>query len=391
MQLAFLLGNKRIEMKTVKIVLLIAVVAISSCKKDKTVVGGDTKSPLSIPSTYSSPSFSTNASVELDVAGQLGSLTTYMKKAQDASFKLNKDSLNYFFSGNGNPSLKTVAGSYYANLIENTWFDIMVASSQNTYDPTNGASATVGGVFGGRLLNAKGKENIQEIEKGLYLAALFNHLINVSNGTITEASIDKMLAVIGGNPSFPNSYTSNVNSPDKYVLKYVSRRDKNDGNGFYTNIKNGFLKLKAAVAAGDEYKTEQNAAIAAIRSNIEKSMAATNINYCYGALSKLSATNPTNADKAGALHDLGEAIGFIHGLKAVPASARIITDAQVDEIITLLLAPSTGPGSAYQFVTNGATYLPQLTTAQNKLKAIYGFSTTEMDDFKNNWVSVQGR
>ncbi len=376
-------------MKIYNILILIGLISITSCKKDKTVI--DTKTPLSIPTSYVSANFSTNSATELNVASQLGALTTYMKKGQSLSYKLIKDSLNFYFSGNGTPSLKDVTGGYYANLIENTWFDIMVASSQNSYDPTNGSTATLGGVFEGRLLNAKGKENIQEIEKGLYLAALFNQLVSVSSGTITEVTIDKMLAVIGGNPSFPNSYTSNVTSPDKYVLKYVNRRDKNDGSGFYAAIKNNFLKLKAAVAAGDEYKTEQTEAIHAIRNNVEKAMVATNINYCYAALSKLSATNPTDADKAGALHDLGEAIGFIHGLKAVPANARIVTDAQLDEIITLLLAPSTGQGSVYQFVTNGATYLPQLTTAQNKFKAIYSFSAAEMDGFKNNWVSVQGR
>lgn len=376
-------------MKTLRILLLVAVVAVSSCKKDTTII--DVKSPLDIPTAYTSDNFTTNVADIKGITSQLGSLTSYMKKGQKATFKLQKDSLNYFFAGNGTPSLKSATGNYYTNLIENNWFDVMVASSQNAYDPTKGAVGTIGGVFESRLLNAKGKENIQEIEKGLYVAALFNHLVTLSNGTVTATTIDKMLAAIGGNPSFPNSYTSNATSPDKYVLKYASRRDKNDGNGFYTGIKNGFLKLKAAVAAGSEYQTEQNAAIKQIRNNVEKAIVATNINYCYAAISKLSATAPTDADKAGALHDLGEAIGFVHGMKAVPASARIITDAEVDEVITLLLAPSTGLGTVYQFVTNGATNLPKLATAQNKLKSVYGFSTIEMEDFKNNWVSVQGR
>lgn len=365
------------------------ILAISSCKKDDDIVV--VKTPLDVPTTYSSVNFATNAAPAIGITTQLLSLTTYMKNGESVANKLSKDSLNFYFSGNGTPSLKSVTGTYFSNLVENTWFDELVASSQNSYDPANGSTASVGGVFVNRLLNAKAKENIQEIDKGLYLAALFNHLVSLSNGAISDATIDNMLAAIGGNPSFPNSYSSNVASPDTDVLKYVSRRDKNDGTGFYSKIKNGFLKLKAALAAGDDYQTEQNDAITQIRNNVEKGMIATNINYCYAAISKLSATNLTDADKAGALHDLGEAVGFVHGLKAVPANARIITDAQVDDVLADLMAPSTGKGQMYMFVNMPATHLAQLTSAQNKLKDIYNFSATQMEDFKNNWVSVQGR
>jgi len=376
-------------MKEKIFIVLIAVLVVSSCKKDKEIV--DSKTPLEIPTNYTSTNFIANATQELNVAAQLGSLTSYMKKAQDVGYKSIKDSLVYFFSGSATPSLKDVTGTYYINLIKSNWFDEIVASSQNTYDPLNAPTATAGGVYVNRLLNAKAKENIQEIEKGLYTAALYNHFVSMSTGTITSSTIDKMLAIIGGNPSFPNSYTGNVASPDEYVLKYVSRRDKNDGSGFYSNIKNGFLKLKAAVAAGDNYIVEQNEAVNTIRLNIEKGMAATTINYCYAALAKLSATSPTDAEKASAMHDLGEAVGFVHGLKAVPTNARMITNAQVDEVLDLLLAPSTDKGRMFMFITMPSVHLPQLSDVQTKLKAVYNFSATEMEDFKNNWVSIQGR
>jgi len=376
-------------MKEKIFIVLIAVLVISSCKKDKEIV--DSKTPLEIPTNYTSTNFIANATQELNVAAQLGSLTAYMKKAQDVGYKSIKDSLVYFFSGSATPSLKDVTGTYYINLIESNWFDEIVASSQNTYDPLNAPTATAGGVYVNRLLNAKAKENIQEIEKGLYTAALYNHFVSMSTGTITSSTIDKMLAIIGGNPSFPNSYTGNVASPDEYILKYVSRRDKNDGSGFYSNIKNGFFKLKAAVAAGDNYIAEKNEAVNTIRLNIEKGMAATTINYCYAALAKLSATSPTDAEKASAMHDLGEAVGFVHGLKAVPTNARMITNAQVDEVLDLLLAPSTDKGRMFMFITMPSVHLPQLSDVQTKLKAVYNFSATEMEDFKNNWVSIQGR
>lgn len=377
-------------MKKLNVLLVIVVLAVSSCKKDVVIIDA-TKNTLETPTSYVSTNFANNAAIETLLTEQLSQLTNYMNTAQDVNVKLQKDSLHFFFALNGNPSLKSITGNYFINLIENNWMDEMVTASQNLYDPSNGASATIGGVFAGRLLNARAKENIQEIDKGMYMAALYNHFVRLSDEEITDITIDKMLAVLGGNPSFPNSYTANVSQPDTDILKYVSRRDKNDGSGFYIKIKNAFLKLRAAVSAQDNYEVEVQEALGEIRNNVEKAMVATTINYCYAAISKLSATNLADADKAAALHDLSEAVGFIHGVKAVPANARIISDAQVDEVLNLLLAPHTSKGEMYMFISEPARHLPKLTTAQNKLKSIYNFSDAQMEGFKSNWVSVQGR
>ena len=45
----------------------------------------------------------------------------------------------------------------------------------------------------------------------------------------------------------------------------------------------------------------------------------------------------------------------------------------------------------YKFVTNGETELPKITLMQQKIKAIYGFTDSEMNDFKNNWIAVNNR
>jgi hypothetical protein len=105
----------------------------------------------------------------------------------------------------------------------------------------------------------------------------------------------------------------------------------------------------------------------------------------------LSSTNPTEAQIGGALHAIGEGIGFIHGYRTIPQNYRTITDAQIDEILSLFNAPAQGKASVYKFATDPSNELPKLQQAMNKLQSIYGFSNQEMEDFKSNWVNIQQR
>jgi hypothetical protein len=88
---------------------------------------------------------------------------------------------------------------------------------------------------------------------------------------------------------------------------------------------------------------------------------------------------------------LGEAVGFIHGFKAVPQQHRRITDAQIDDILELLLAQAGTESEHYRFVTEGPTTLPNITAYIEIIQNIYGFSDQEIADFANNWISLQGR
>ncbi|MEZ4686279.1 MAG: hypothetical protein R3B47_09490 [Bacteroidia bacterium] len=110
---------------------------------------------------------------------------------------------------------------------------------------------------------------------------------------------------------FPNSDdASNHSNPDLFVAKYTARRDKNDGNGFYSQMQAAFIKLQAAIAAGDDYEEERDEAIAVIKDVWEKATMATIINYGYSAISKLSATNPGEADQASALTHIAKPWAF---------------------------------------------------------------------------------
>ncbi len=358
---------------------LFAVFLFSACKDDD-------KTPLVIPTAYDGAAFQTNAATQLDVLARLTKLVNEAKKGRTPGALVSSDSLNYWYT-TGNPSLQSLTSAYYSG---NTaaWSPELALASGNTYVP--GTPTGNGGTYSGYLFDENGLELEQLLDKGHYGALLYQHFNDLAAGAITEATVDQMLAIFGANPTFPNSYQANLHAqPDKFIANYAARRDKNDGNGFYTNIRDQFIILQAAVKAGPEYDRERDEAIAAIRLLWEKANAGTIINYLYAVISKLSATNPTDADIASALHSYGETVGFVHGFRTL--SNKKITDAEIDDLLTLLNAPANGTPTSYKFATDPLNELPKLTQVIAKLQSIYGFTAQELEDFKKNWVAEQNR
>jgi hypothetical protein len=68
-----------------------------------------------------------------------------------------------------------------------------------------------------------------------------------------------------------------------------------------------------------------------------------------------------------------------------------MSDAEIDELLTLLNAPYNSTPTSYLFVTDAFNELPKLTQVIDKIKVKYGFTTQEIEDFKKNWVVEQGR
>jgi hypothetical protein len=176
---------------------------------------------------------------------------------------------------------------------------------------------------------------------------------------------------------------------DKYMAVYAARRDKNAGNGIYAQIRFNFIKLQAALKAGEAYQNEKNEAIAAIISNMEKANFATVINYCQTSIANLSLTSLTDIQKAATLHAIGECIGFTMGYKGI--QNKKITDAQIDEILVMLNAPATGGGKPALFITDRVNQIQKLELIINKIQQIYAFSDSDVNDFKKNWIAEQNR
>jgi hypothetical protein len=350
---------------------------------------------LRIPLEYDGTAFQANTITETSIVNQLSALVTEIKKGRNGTV-LNINTLTSLYAI-GNPSLKSQNTYYYSLRLEGSlewkgWLKSITDASGGTYTP--GSPTGNGGTYGGYLFDENGLEPEQMIEKGQFGSVLYNRVSELLSINVDETTADRVLALIGGNPTFPNSNDVTKHSnPDKAFIVYAARRDKNDGKGFYSDLKSNLIKLQASVIAGTNYKKQQEEAAAEILHTLEKVNAATIINYCYSATATLSKTPSelTDAMKAGALHSYSEAVGFIHGYKTIDQQKKIIKDSQIDEILMLLNAPSDAAHTSYKFITNPETELPKLLQVVTKLQSIYGFTNQQLEEFKKNWVAEQNR
>ncbi|HLP95070.1 MAG TPA: hypothetical protein VK168_13595 [Saprospiraceae bacterium] len=353
--------------------------------------GEKDKAPLQIPDAYDGAAFAANTTTQMALRSQLEALVTEIKKGRLPGTVVDYNTISQLYNA-GTPSLKSITTTYYADRLEgsNGWLNELSKASGNLFTP--GASSANGGNFEGYLFEENALELEQMVDKGLYGAALYHHAVTLMQAPVSLATVDQLVCIYGAHADFANTTTAaKAANPDKFLAGYAARRDKNDGLGLYSQAKNALIKLQAAVKAGNDYTQEQEEALAAFRLAWEKANAATVINYCHAVISTLSATNPSDPQKASALHAYSECVGFIHGWRSIPQGYKQITDAEIDQVLTLLNAPYNGTPTSYLFATDPLNELPKLTQVINTLKAEYGFTNQEIEDFKKNWVAEQGR
>lgn len=364
-------------LKSVLIAMIgLSLIGISGCSVEP--------DPLTVPLVYDSTSFQTNSSVERGLLGDMQTLATIMKTGRTAGKTVSPDALNGAYE-----PIRPYTGLYYTSYVDQ-YLATLSSVSGKAYDWQSAPPTSTGGVYGGYLFDEHGLEMEQMVEKGLYAAALYNHAATLMSGSVTAATVDRIVAVFGAHPSFPNSDKA-ASNPDKYAAAYCARRDQNDGQGFYTRFKNAAITTQAAAKAGSDYSNELTAGLANMRDAWERALMATVINYTYAVVDGLSATTIDDKTRAGAIHAYGECVGFLHGWKAVPQSIRLVTNAQIDALLGLLQAPANGPVTSYVIWQQPVTNLQKVIDARMMVKSIYGFSDAEMESFKTNWVTAQGR
>jgi hypothetical protein len=348
---------------------------------------------LVVPQAYDGASFAANITEEL---GLRTKLTAFLQPMKDAEANLANQptaaSLKALFE-DGTPSLKSITSAYHAGRIEGWLTDFEAAAGDSwspAVNPDGGMPVGPGGKYGNWIFHSTGTDIRQGIEKGMYASAHYNraHAL-LTAGTITEATLDRVLALYGSNPTFPlNDKTGDggVADPDLYSAVYAKRREANDASnpGVYLRIKRAFITAQAAIRRGAECNADRDAAIATIKADWEKALLATVIYYLNDASKKLGAAAPTAADLAAGLHGYGEAIAFVHGFRQLPTNARVITDAQIDDILTTINAPPGAPATSYKLVTDTALELPKLAQGITKVAAVYSFSQADIDAFKVN-------
>ncbi|HAS39550.1 MAG TPA: hypothetical protein DCS93_03685 [Microscillaceae bacterium] len=347
------------------VLLLSASFVFQACTKDE-----DTNPTLQLPTSYTSADFATNVTAETTVRTEIGTLTSEINTAESNAGTTTVAAIAY-------PSnLKAVTLPSYATKVE-TWLgEIVKAANSGTafMNPGTGTPTGDGGKLGSRLLDENGLELEQMVQKGSFGAALYNHALTVINGTLTAASTDKLIEILGTDITFDPEKVTNA-------ATYVRRRsDITNSKGFLFDMRDNLIKAKAAIEGGSAFDTDRDAALAEFKLNWEKSNFATVIYYCNNAKTKLQSAT-TDAERGDALHSYAEGVAFAAGWLGI--SDKKITDAQIEEILTNLLAPSTGTPTSYKFL-NDATLLANFDATITLIKGIYGFTDTEVTGFYTN-------
>jgi len=360
---------------------LFLVFVISSCKQEL--------APLPNPGIYVSPAFEITTETERKFRSQMDDMTNIMKAGRFIQDTLTEEILLIYYEIEA-PSLADITSSYYDGRIR-MWLPKLAAATGNAFDVDNAPSGD-GGVLGSYLFDENGLELEQMVDKGMFAATFYNYAVGLLQEEVTLETVDKLIALWGAHPDFPNSDDPILHgNPDVLMAKYAARRDQNDGNGLYTRMRDQFIRLKAAIDAGEEYDTEKEEAIDEIMMLWEMGCMATVINYCQSAIVKLSETNLTAEKQGAGLHDYSEAVGFLHGWLSVESTYRMMRDVKIESLLVLMNAPVGQIPTSHLLLSDPFTELPKLQEVIDEIQDVYGFTEEEVESFKENWVRVQGR
>lgn len=343
---------------------------------------------------YSSPNFEQNAAAEIAIGSDLLSLASYFSGLRPTSTGEMRGTTLSGVEAVLAP-LREVSSASFLDLVD-TYYKSQLVDAANGGDFHPDSSATFNGSGGGftrtgskRYFYYKdGTETQQIIEKGFYMATMYNQL-NVALSNISASTADKVIALIGATPAFANSASASV-SPDRLGSNYFARRDKNEPgiNGIYRALQYNVSALNVAIIMNDtealaRLKTE-------ILLNYERGIIATIANYLHSTTASISKTAPTDDDLSAAMHAYSEALGFMLGFVDLPTFAD---QAELGTIWNQMLQPNneTGEFNVSLIATDRFESAQRNNRALDAIQALYGFSNQEMQDFSFNWVVEQGR
>lgn len=352
----------------------------TSCEKDEVETPA-----LVLPTTYDATSFTANTVSEYELRTNFITFINEAKKGRVSGTTVTESKLKELFEAGTNSISNNATAAQRAEYLL-LFKEIEKASKGAAYQLGKTPSVNGdGGVAGGYLFDENGLELEQIIDKGSFGSIFYAKAIAILANP-TAANVDKALALYGANPTFPNTPTAaEGRQPDILMANYGARRTKTVGStgGLYIEMKEAFIKAQAAIKAGAKYNADRDSAIATILIKWEEINAATVINYLFDVDAKLNAANVTDAAKAAAMHSYGECVGFLKGFKGT--SKKKITDVQIDDALTKMY--HTTP---YQLVDD-KDKVAALKIVRDNLQAIYGFSETQMAEFKLNYVSLEKR
>jgi hypothetical protein len=340
-----------------------------------------------IPATYDSPNFAVNAKEELDLKENVLAIGDKMKTAEGPTpLPVTTADLQALFTA-GTPSLRSVATAF-AQATVDTYLTQFGDSATKTWKPedveadggadggSDGGVPTGGKYDNASIVNAVGVDLREATEKILIDGSIYNYALALAGGAITEATVDRLLALYGATPALLNSVGGDAGADEnELIAEYASKRDSKMGApGPYRKIRTALLVMKAAAANGDKCRADFDGALKIYLLEWEKAAFATVIYYLNQA-----ATNATTIPAKGqlALHAYGEALGFAQSFKGIPQDRRKITDVQIDAVLTRI-----GATTPYQLVTRTGERVVAFNTAFQEIGAIYGMTQTDIEDAK---------
>jgi hypothetical protein len=343
------------------------------------------KPNLVVPDTYESANYEVNVTTERTLRNELLALTTAMGVAE-SNAKLNNNTVTPSITYSS--TLKSATETVFADSVAKWLVELVTAANEDVAFDIVTAPAGNGGLLGNRLLNKYGVELNQIIEKSAYGAMLHQQALKILSEPLTVASIDKLIEIFGAHPSFPGDDEAVVN-PDIFSAKYAKLRSNNSGKtGFYYNIKYSLIAAKAAIEAGSAYNEELVYALQSFLVNWELSNFATVVFYLNDAKTKIaeakSLSDPAKQGLLGeAMHSYSGGVAFIYGWLSVLEADKIITNAQIKDLLKTLKFEVGKKPESYKYTQPDAS-VADFDTAINKIKAIFVFTDAQINGFKNN-------
>ncbi len=331
---------------------------------------------------YPDEGFATNAAAEIELQDRFEAIANKMDEATTAHPTANE--LEALFA-EGTPSLKSITLPAAYSHLTDLFAGVELAAS-NVWQPVDPPSGH-GGVYGRFLFSERGVDLGETVEKVIFSTSHYARAVSLMTDTAAVADVDRMLALFGTTPAFPMGDSGEVVTKDKFAAKYAKRRTDPSATipGPYLAIKSAFINARVAVAGGDACVTERAAAFSDIRAQWERTLLSTAINYLNAAALTLAKANLTETEKSSSLHMIGEGVGFLRGLRILPAQHRLITDAQLDQVLTTLGGSSLAGSEAFRFVTASETTVGRLTAAVEQIQTARKFSEDEVATFKSSF------
>ena len=327
---------------------------------------------VAVPSTYDSPGFDTNAKDEEDLHAAFDALDAKMGAAEGGGTSVVTATELASLYADGTPSLRSSSTSTTQAIVDGylSAFGDAAGKTWTPDEPESEAGAPTGGKYGGaEIVGSTGTALRAATLATLIGGALYNHALVVASGPVTEATVDRFVAIWGATPKLANS-----TDDDKLLAAYASQRDDKSQPtpGSYRRMKNALLSAKIAAANVDKCKADLDASITVFLAEWERTTYATAIYFLNDAAAKALAQPPNGPV---ALQSLGTALGLVQGFKGIATDRRKITDAQIDDIVSSI-------GTPYLLVAHTSDRVPKMVEAIQKITNVYAFTQAEVDAFE---------